>query len=125
MPILITPVDNSSIVFGAYVYNLSHNELQENFDKMLKLIDKNGHLCFILDLSAWDMTHQSLYNLAGALAQRVPGSPHDSRIVTLVVCTPDVFQILEDTLAQHGEKLEMIRFDNLESAYNFANGFIH
>jgi hypothetical protein len=125
MPIHTTPVDGKPIVFSAYLYNLSHDELQENFNKMLKLIAKKGNLWLILDLSAWDMTYQSLYTLAGALAQRVPGSPHDSRIVTLAICTPQVFQVLEDALVQRQSKLEMIRFDNLDSGYNFADGLLH
>ena len=66
----------------------------------------------ILDLSAWDMTHQGLADLVGALARRVPGSPYDCNVVTLVVGPTATIEALQEALRDHKTPFEMIYFDN-------------
>lgn len=124
MPSYITAVDGMPIVFNAYLQRISYDDLQDTFKTMLKLIKKNGQIWLILDLSAWEVTYQDLAGLVGALADREPGSPYDSRVVPLLVSPEGTIDILQAALKEHAKDFEMIPFPSLDKAYEFATGFI-
>jgi hypothetical protein len=120
MPSFMTIVENKPIVFNAYLQRTSSEDLQDTFRKMQKMVRKSGMTWLILDLTGWDITHQDLTSLVGALAIRQAGSPYDHGIVPLVVCPSPVIHIMKKFLADHKARYEMLHFDNLNEAYEFA-----
>lgn len=125
MPIFMTSVAGTPIVFNAYMQHISYDDLQETFEEIQKLIKKNGQVWLILDWSAWEITRQALASLVGALADRKPGSPYDSRVVPLLVSTEGMIDALSIELKEHAKRFEMIPFESLDEAYEFASKQIH
>src|SRR5688572_28010028 len=117
MPSFMTFVENKPIVFNAYLQRTSSADFEETFRKMRKMVRKGGMTWLILDLTGWEITHQDLTSLVGALAIRQAGSPYDHFIVPLVVCPRPIIHVMKKFLDDHKARYEMLHFDNLDEAY--------
>src|SRR5690349_18979478 len=120
MSSFITPVENLPIVFIAFLEKLSPKEMQAIFQTLKLAIERHGRLISILDVTCWEMTHEVVTYLAGAMAINEDGSPTDHQVVTLFVSNNKVTNVLEDYLADHRAKLGMVPCPSLDKAYDVA-----
>jgi hypothetical protein len=120
MPSFMTFVENTPIVFNAYIQKTSSKDFQQSFKKLHQVVKKNGMTWLILDLTGWEMTYQDLTTLVGCLAIRQAGSPYDHCIIPLVVCSRSVIGILKSFLQDHKAPYELMHCENLDEAYEVA-----